>query len=169
MPEEGSRWPQGQTATLDRVHRLIASTFGLGLIPRRLWGSDNGAGTFGAAFAWALGGTLLLTGAGWWWVGVAAIAATTASGWSARRFAHLGDPGWICMDETAGSLLAMVGLAGWPWLIAAIVARAADIWKVLPGVPQAERLPGAIGITADDLVAGLYGLAVGWGLTAAGL
>jgi phosphatidylglycerophosphatase A len=73
------------------------------------------------------------------------------------------------MDETAGSLLAMIGLAGWPWLIAAIVARAADIWKVLPGVPQAERLPGAIGITADDLVAGLYGLAIGWGLTAAGL
>ena len=66
-------------------------------------------------------------------------------------------------------LLALIGLTGWPWLIAALVARAADIWKVLPGVRRAEGLPGEIGITADDLVAGLYGLAVGWALTAIGL
>jgi len=151
------------------VHRLIASTFGLGLIPQRLWGSDNGAGTFGAAFAWVLGGVLLLTDTPWWWVAVAAAAATGASLWSARAFAELGDPGWICMDETAGSLLALIGLTGWPWLIAALIARAADIWKVLPGVRRAESLPGEFGITADDLVAGLYGLAIGWALTAAGL
>jgi phosphatidylglycerophosphatase A len=151
------------------VPRLIASTFGLGLLPRRLWGSDNGAGTFGAAFAWGLGGLLLWAGAAWWWTAIAAAAATAASLWSARPFAPEGDPGWVCMDETAGTLLALIGLAGWPWLAAAVVARAADIWKVLPGVSQAERLPGAVGITVDDLVAGLYGLAVGWLLTAAGL
>ena len=34
--------------------------------------------------------------------------------------------------------------------------------EVLPGVPQAEALPGAVGITMDDVVAGLYGLAAGW-------
>ena len=157
------------TATLDWVHRLIASTFGLGLIPQRLWGSHNGAGTFGAAFAWALGGLFLLIDVEWWWVAAAAIIATAAAVWSARPFAHLGDPGWICMDETAGSLLALIGLAGWPWLIAALVARTADIWKVLPGIRRAEGLHGEIGITADDLVAGLYGLAVGWALKAAGL
>ena len=151
------------------MHRLVASTFGLGLIPGKLWGSDSGAGTFGAAFAWGLGGVLLLIGAPWWWGAVAAAAAVAASVWSARRFADQGDPGWICMDETAGSLLAIIGLVGWPWLIASAVARAADIWKVLPGVRRAEGLHGAIGITADDLVAGLYGLAVGWALTAAGL
>jgi phosphatidylglycerophosphatase A len=33
---------------------------------------------------------------------------------------------------------------------------------VLPGTAQAERLHGAIGITMDDVVAGLYGLAIGW-------
>jgi phosphatidylglycerophosphatase A len=31
-----------------------------------------------------------------------------------------------------------------------------------PGVAAAERLGGAIGIMADDVVAGLYGLAAGW-------
>ena len=169
MVGERSRDPTRPGASLRSVHRLIASTFGLGLIPRRLWGSDNGAGTFGAAFAWVLGAAMLWAGLAWWWGACAALVATIASVWSARPFAPDGDPGWICMDETAGSLLALIGLTGWPWVIAALVARGADIWKVLPGVGPAERLPGAVGITADDLVAGLYGLAVGWALTAAGL
>ncbi|MCB2222667.1 MAG: phosphatidylglycerophosphatase A [Actinobacteria bacterium] len=151
------------------MHRLTASTFGLGLIPRRLWGSDAGAGTFGAAFAWVLGGALLWAEAAWWWTAAAAALATAASLWAARPFAPEGDPGWICMDETAGTLLALIGLGGWPWVAAAAVARAADIWKVLPGVRAAERLPGAVGITADDLAAGLYGLGVGWLLRALGL
>jgi phosphatidylglycerophosphatase A len=68
------------------------------------------------------------------------------------------------MDETAGTLVALVGLTGWPWLAALLVARLADIFKVLPGTRAAERLPGALGVTADDVVAGLYGLAAGWAL-----
>ncbi len=42
-----------------------------------------------------------------------------------------------------------------------LVARAADITKLPPGVGAAERLPGAWGVMADDLVAGLYGLLMG--------
>ena len=96
--------------------------------------------------------------------------ATAASLWSAGPFAVGGkDPGWVCMDETAGTLVAVVGLGGWPWVAAVVVARVFDIFKVAPGVPQAERLPGAVGITADDVVAGCYGLAVGWALTGFGL
>ena len=34
---------------------MVASSFGLGLIPQRLWGNDEGAGTFGAALAAAIG------------------------------------------------------------------------------------------------------------------
>lgn len=152
------------------MHRLLASSFGLGLIPRRLWGSDSGAGTFGAALGTGIGALLLWAGTPWWATALTTAAAAAASWWSARPFAPQGDPGWVCMDETAGSLLALVGLGGWPFVAAALVARAADIWKVLPGVRAAEdRLPGALGITADDLVAGLYGLGVGWALTALGL
>ena len=58
-------------------------------------------------------------------------------------------------------MLALVGLGGIPWVVALVVARLADIFKVLPGVRTAERLPGSIGVTADDLVAGLYGLGAG--------
>lgn len=148
------------------MRRAVASSLYLGLIPRRLWGSDSGAGTFGAALGAGVG--LLALGAPWWVDAALAGAAIGLSLWSAIPFTPLGeDPGWICMDETAGTLVAVVGLGGWPWLAAVLVARAADIVKVLPGVRAAERLPGALGVTADDVVAGLYGLAVGWALTLA--
>jgi phosphatidylglycerophosphatase A len=145
------------------VKRLVASSFGLGLVPRAIWKSDAGAGTFGAGLAAAIGGVLLATGAPWWVTLLLAGAATAASLWSAGPFAVGGaDPRWVCIDETAGTLLALVGLGGWPWLAALVVARLADIFKVLPGVHRAEALPGVLGVTADDLVAGLYGLAAGW-------
>lgn len=151
------------------MRRFVASSFGLGLLPRRLWGSDEGAGTFGAALGAVVGLAALASGAPWL-VPMAAAAAVLASIWSARPYAVDGaDPGWICMDETAGTLLAIMGLSGWPWAVALVVARLADIFKVLPGVRSAERLPGSLGVTADDLVAGLYGLATGWLLVAAGL
>ena len=145
------------------MKRLVASSFGLGLIPHTLWKSDVGAGTFGAALGAGAGLVLLATGSPWWATLLAALAAIAASLWSAEPFAAGGaDPGWVCMDETAGTLLALVGLGGWPWAAALVVARLADIFKVLPGVHRAEALPGALGVTADDLVAGLYGLGVGW-------
>jgi phosphatidylglycerophosphatase A len=150
------------------VRRFVASSFGLGLLPKRLWGSDEGAGTFGAALGALIGvGALALDAL--WVVPAAAPAAIAASLWAAAPYAQREqDPGWICMDETAGTLVALIGLSGWPWLAALAVARLADIFKVLPGVAAAERLPGSVGVTADDLVAGLYGLAVGWLLAGLG-
>jgi phosphatidylglycerophosphatase A len=131
-----------------------------------LWGSDSGAGTFGAALAVVIGAGLLALDAPWWVTAVIAGMAIGASLWSAAPFATGTDPGWICMDETAGTLVAMIGLAGWPWIVAVVVARLADIFKVLPGVVHADRVHGAVGVTLDDVVAGLYGLGIGWLLTA---
>jgi len=143
------------------MHRIVASGFGVGLVPSKLWGSDNGAGTFGAALAAIIGLAL------WrmpWWVHTSVFAVFLGlSLWSSRPFADdHADPGWIVIDEMTGTFVAMIGLAGWPWLVAVVVARLGDIFKVLPGVPQAERLPGALGITMDDVIAGIYGLAAGW-------
>ena len=143
------------------MHRFVASGFYVGLIPRRLWGNDKGAGTLGAAVAVAI--SILLWRYPWWLGAIAFAVAFVLSLWSARPFAaDHADPGWIVIDEIAGTLIAVIGLAGWPWLVAVVVARLADIFKVLPGVGQAESLPGAVGITMDDVVAGLYGLAAGW-------
>ena len=143
------------------MRRILASSFGLGLIPRRIRGSDAGAGTFGAALAIPLA---LAVDSLWLELPLVAVVAM-AGVWAARPFAS-GDPGWIVIDETAGAWLGVVGLGGWPFVIGWLVARAADITKWPPGVGTAERLPGAWGVMADDLVAGLYGLAAGWAATA---
>ena len=151
------------------MKRFVASCAYLGFIPQRLRGSDSGAGTFGAGVGTALGAVLVALGAPWWGTLGAAVGATLLSVWAAAPFsADHGDPGWVCIDEAAGSLVALVGLTmWWPFGVAAVVARLADIFKVLPGVALAERaLPGSMGVTADDVVAGLYGLAAGWALMA---
>jgi len=141
------------------MRRFVASAFGLGLIPKRLWGSHSGAGTFGTAVAVAIG--IPLIGRPAYFGIIAAIVFIGISLWAATPFAD-GDPGWVAIDEVAGTLVALVGLSGVAWIVALVVARAADIFKVLPGVGAAEQLPGAAGVTADDVVAGLYGLAAGW-------
>lgn len=159
------------------MRRVVASWFGTGLLLGRLRGSDAGSGTVGAAVALVLGLAIAPLG---WAVQVVAAAAVGAAGlWSAAPFTRddpgsaagvpgkEGDPSWVVVDEAAGALLAIVGLAPWPALVAWLVFRAADIFKrVFPGVAAAERLPGAAGVVADDLVAGCYGLAAGWLLTA---
>ncbi|MDJ0498060.1 MAG: phosphatidylglycerophosphatase A [Acidimicrobiia bacterium] len=146
------------------MQKLIATGFGVGLIPRRLFNTDNGAGTFGAALA-ALVGLALWT-APWWIDLLVALVAMGLSLWAAAPFAEgNSDPNWVVIDEVAGTLVAFIGLQDVGWLVALVVARLGDIFKVLPGVPQAERLPGAVGITADDVVAGLYGLVAGWTVT----
>lgn len=144
-----------------RVDRLVASWFGTGLLLGKIRGSDAGSGTVAAVFA--LAPALALGLIGWWAQLAAMVVVTGASLWSARRFAHGdADPEWIVVDEAAGTFLAVVGLGGWGAAVAFVVFRIADISKKFPGVAAAERLNGAIGITADDLVAGLWALAAGW-------
>ncbi len=46
-------------------------------------------------------------------------------------------------------------------LAAFLLFRLFDIWKPFP-VRQAERLPGGIGIVADDLLAGVWAALVLW-------
>ena len=145
------------------MRRLLASAFGLGTIPRRLYGSDRGAGTFGAVGGVAVAAVLLATDAPWWATAITGAVLSALTLWAATPFSRdHQDPGWVCLDEAAGTVVATIGLAGWPWIVAVVVARLADIFKVLPGVAAAERLPGALGVTADDVIAGLYGLGAGW-------
>lgn len=148
------------------VQRILASWFGSGLVLGRVRGSDAGSGTVGSLVAFPLG----------WWLGSAfgwqaqlgaAVAVTLLSLWASRPFAaDHADPGWIVIDEAAGTLFAMIGLTLVPAIFAFVVFRVADITKKLPGVGQAERLPGAGGITFDDVIAGLWALGAGWLLQA---
>jgi phosphatidylglycerophosphatase A len=85
-----------------------------------------------------------------------AAAAVPVAG-SAERRAGVKDPGSIVIDEVAGFLVAMLGVAPKLSTVAAgfLLFRAFDILKP-PPVNQAQRLPGGLGIVADDVLAGLY-------------
>lgn len=78
-----------------------------------------------------------------------------------RRWQRL-DPGQVVIDEVAGTLIGLAcippaALAAQPVLAVALVMglfRVFDIAKPYP-VGWLEALPGAVGIMADDLAAGL--------------
>lgn len=145
--------------------RLIASWFGTGLILRKINGSDLGSGTVGSVFAFPLAIWL-----GTFGVSVqilATIAVTAAALVSIRALVDSeGDATWIVIDEAAGTFLATLSLSWGAGLVALVVFRLADIFKAgFPGVAAAERLPAEKGVLADDLVAGLYGLAAGLAAT----
>ncbi len=87
-------------------------------------------------------------------VGVTALAVPTSTWMEAR---HGKDPRKVVSDEVAGMLVTYLGVStGWAgWLAGFVWFRIFDIWKPFPA-RHAERLPGGWGITADDLVAGVY-------------
>lgn len=147
-------------ATVRPVRRLLASWFGTGLLLSRVRGSDAGSGTVGSLATLII--VLVLRPFGWPYQLAAAAIVTALSIVVSAGYANDGDPGWVVIDEAAGTLVATIGL-GFAGIAAAfVVFRIADIWKATPGVGQAERLPGGWGITLDDVVAGAYGLGAGW-------
>jgi phosphatidylglycerophosphatase A len=111
-------------------------------------------GTAGSLVALVAGAALLALSP--WLLLVATLGAVAAGMWSIRAAGATGDPGWVVIDEVAGQWLAI--LIVWrPDLVELIAAfalfRLLDIAKPGP-VAWAERLPGAAGVMADDLVAG---------------
>ncbi|MEX0945968.1 MAG: phosphatidylglycerophosphatase A [Acidimicrobiia bacterium] len=140
--------------------RLVASFLGTGLLLRRFRGADEGSGTIAGLVA--LGIAFLVQP---WWGRLLALVICLLAGLWAIRSIQVGDddPGWVAIDEAAGTFLATLGLALPGALVAFVVFRAADIAKrFFPGVAEAERIGGRVGIMADDFVAGLYGLTAGW-------
>ncbi len=138
---------------------------------------EPGPGTWGSMPPAAAALALVLAGTPAWGVN-AALAATAIlfSGacvafgrWAEERFAAA-DPRPVVADEVAGQCLALLGLPWrtgtdqWAWNAALVAVafgafRLFDILKPQPA-RAAERLPRGIGVLADDLVAGLYALAV---------
>ena len=64
----------------------------------------------------------------------------------------------MVIDEVAGQLLTLLLVApNWLGIVGAFfIFRVLDIIKPWPA-GRFERLPGGVGIMADDLMAGLYG------------
>jgi phosphatidylglycerophosphatase A len=66
------------------------------------------------------------------------------------------DPNEVVVDETVGCLVAVALVPHEPpWIVAAFVLfRALDIWKPGPVRMAERRLPGALGVVGDDVLAG---------------
>ena len=135
-----------------RAQWLVATGLGAGLAP-------IAPGTAGSLVGVVLCGLLHFLG------GAPAIAvgcgvALLAGFWSAGPVArHLRreDPGPVVIDEIAGQLLTLLFLPASVTIYFAgfLLFRLFDIVKPFPA-RRCESWPGASGIMADDLVAGLY-------------
>jgi phosphatidylglycerophosphatase A len=91
--------------------------------------------------------------------------------WASHRAErHFGreDPGPVVIDEVAGQIatLFLVGGGAGALLLGFVVFRVLDIVKPWPA-NALEALPGGWGIMADDLMAGLYGWGIMFGMMAA--
>ena len=135
------RWPA----------ELVATGLGLGLAP-------IAPATVASAAAVAVYWALPFGGDSYWFHGLTG-ATCLVGAWAAdfvERTAGQEDPGRVVSDELAGMWVACLFLPKtWVWLLAAfLLFRALDIFKPL-GIRRFEKLPGGIGIMADDMAAGL--------------
>lgn len=86
-----------------------------------------------------------------------------ATGKAERFFARV-DPGQAVMDEVVGQMVTFLRRpdASWKWLFAGfLLFRIFDIAKPFPA-RRIEKLAGGWGIMLDDVIAGIYSLAVLW-------
>jgi phosphatidylglycerophosphatase A len=150
---------------LSRLALVIATWFGCGFAPKGpgtagslaalvlAWLLTTYAGVSSIEFVWL---ALLLAIPGIWAADVVAQSSGTQ------------DPQIVVVDEVVGQWITLAGatVLNWKsWLLALALFRLFDIWKP-PPVRQLERLPGGLGIVADDAMAGVYGalvlFAAGW-------
>lgn len=139
----------------DRFLLFLAEGFGLGRIP-------VAPGTFGSLAGLGLGWLLwsfhasVLTRAGLW-LAMFLVGIPICQRASVLRGKK--DPGSVVWDEiTAFPLILSVSQDSWPALLATFVLfRVFDIAKPWPVKPF-ERLPGGLGIMADDQIAALYAM-----------
>lgn len=126
---------------------VLACGLGCGRFPRA-------PGTAAAAAATLVGAGLIAVAPG-----LLAVAAALAIGigfWAIPKVAPTGDPPFVVIDEIAGQWVALLGMLqlSIPGLIGGFVLfRLLDILKPGP-IHAVERLPGALGVMADDILAG---------------
>ena len=142
---------------VDRVPLLVTTFFGSGMLPMM-------PGTYGSLLAAALAYpiALLLPFNLFSLLSLIVFFAAIPFVNKAMAQSQTKDPGWIVIDEVSGQWLAFAFipldmLIKHPWLlfIGFALFRFFDILKPL-GIRRLEKLPGAWGVMADDLLGGFY-------------
>lgn len=108
-------------------------------------------GTLGTAVACAL--LIAAKGIPLWALALVILIGTVASDKYAKR-TGTEDPSEVVVDEVAGYWISMVGLDPSFAIVAFFLFRVVDILKPFP-VRNMEKLPGGVGIMADDVCGGV--------------
>jgi phosphatidylglycerophosphatase A len=152
-----------RTATRSRLALIIATAGGLGRAPLAP-GTVASAATALVLWLLALSPPALT---------VVLVAVTALGVWAAgeaERALAVKDPGAIVVDEVAGMTLSVLVVPLTPAVLLAgfVLFRVFDVVKPFPA-NVSQRLPGGVGVMIDDLIAGVYALAllllarrVGW-------
>ena len=128
----------------------VATVFGVGYVP-------FAPGTFGSAVGLALWALLPASPL----MQACTIAGVFAIGaWSggvAERYYDRVDPSYVVIDEVLGMLITLFAIpVGWRGAVLGFfVFRIADVVKPYPA-DRLERLPGGVGVMADDAMAAIY-------------
>ena len=128
----------------------LATAFGVGYIP-------VAPGTFGSAVGLLLWAAVPATTLA---QGIAIAALFVAGAWAGHiAEQHFGrtDPSEVVVDEVMGMLITLFGTGvGWIGAVAGFVLfRFFDVVKPYPA-RRFERLPGGVGVMADDAMAAIY-------------
>ena len=141
---------------------MTATVMGVGTLSRM-------PGTLGTAVALLV---FLLTGYNSMPLIILIVAAGTVAANRYAREVSRDDPGEIVIDEVAGFFVSVWGLGRNFGIVGFFLFRIIDIVKPFP-VRQLEKLPGGIGIMADDICGGIMVnvilRALGWLFLAGGL
>lgn len=138
-----------------RLARGIASGFGSGFAP-------VAPGTAGSAVALLIGAALMQASP--YALPLAALLACLVGIWAIGAVGGGVDPGWIVIDEFAGQWIAMLAL---PRASAIGLAAAFALFRLLdilkPGpIGWADRRKDAVGVMADDVIAGMLAAIILW-------
>jgi phosphatidylglycerophosphatase A len=132
-----------------KVHRLIATTFGIGYI-------GKGGGTVAAAFAALCWYLLQPSLPAQWTIIIISVVLGIVSGNNVEALWGKDDKK-VVIDEWAGMCITLCSVTVTPVYIISglILFRLFDIFKPLY-IRRLEVLPGGWGVMADDVLAGIY-------------
>lgn len=149
---------------MNGVARVLATGFGIGRIP-------FAPGTAASVAALPFGIWIVFMGGNWLALAGFAVVFFLLGVWACgvhARALGLKDPGECVLDEIAGQLVALTPLiptgrmlSPGALLLAFVLFRFFDIVKPWP-ISRLERLPGGLGIMADDMLAGAVSAGLVW-------
>lgn len=135
---------------------FFAFGFGSGAMP-------FAPGTFGTLMAIPF--YLLLQPLPLWAYLIFVIGFCALSMWACERVSrdiNIHDHPGMCIDEFAGFFVTMINApSGWQWiLLGFLLFRLFDIWKPWPINILDKKVHGGVGMVLDDIVAGIFAMAV---------